>query len=162
MGGDCNRYCAFGGGSNCFTDYLCHFLFPFSFVRVSVQILSLSIARDTRSQVRTSQRNVLAYCISGISFQWSFYIMSLSSINAPMTEVIIIMLVKAAMMATSLIIQITFLIVFSFVLLLLFVMLLLYHNSSCLSTPIAQDYTSNRNNPVRYWSSVHMFYLIAG
>jgi hypothetical protein len=66
------------------------------------------------------------------------------------------------MMATSLIIQSRFLIVFSFVLLFLFVMLLLYHNSSCLSTPIAQDYTSNRNNPVRYWSSVHMFYLIAG
>ena len=58
--------------------------------------------------------------------QAASYIMSLSSINAPMIEVSIIMLAKAAMMAVSLIIQITFLIVFSFVLLFLFVMLSLY------------------------------------
>ena len=80
------------------------------------------------------------------------YIMSLSSINAPMIEVSIIMVAKAATMANliavkaaitdaSLIIQITFLIVFPFVLLFLFVMLLLYQNPLCLSTPI--KYNSN-------------------
>jgi len=101
-----------------------------------------------------------------------YYIMSLSSINAPMIEVSIIMVAKAATMANliavkaaitdaSLIIQIAFLIAFPFVVLFL-IMMVLYHTACCLSTPIVPDCTSNRNNLVRYWSSVQMFHLLAG
>ena len=78
--------------------------------------------------------------------QAASYIMSLSSINAPMIEVSIIMVAKAATMANliavkaaitdaSLIIQIAFLIAFPFVVLFL-IMMVLYQNSNCLSTPI--------------------------
>ena len=65
--------------------------------------------------------------------------------------------VKAAITDASLIIQIAF----PFVVLFL-IMMVLYHTACCLSTPIVPDCTSNRNNLVRYWSSVQMFHLLAG